>query len=521
MSVNPPPVDPVLSQAQEALNILEARRARWQKVNAAFLTGREALDQNRQKVALQLYGEAGPSGSWQALKDNARHILTLGRSHRTSLDGLIDDLREVQSALKDTLPSSVRKTALAYGLPADPAALYRKRLELQDSLTDFSARLTLDPATRGSRKMTKYLDALEAGNYGRALKLADKDPPIWMRVFVPWKAQAMRNDNAALKAGVDSYRRTKETVKVVEKLSDKIESATANALLKVAHSDAWKRLRALPDLETKLAACPELAILMKYDPQAATNGAVSRNVPLVLRMKGGHPSKADLMADLMTVRVDALASGRPATTPADMARVVESLATGVEAARTELKALHKDLGGRIKDYDRALRATARLEARETTARVARSGRARVSLDAQVASVVGAKSHFDQVRRDLGQASMEGSPETRRKARETLDALKDPASELARVFAAVEKASVSPKIHEKIEAAAQSAERGESLPKGTPGVSTLRAAFAVAAPGLERTTDAVVVRLGEIWNAIKAAGTRTEAVRKERIEPVFG
>ncbi len=521
MSANPPPVDPVLSQAQEALKVLDDRHARWEKINAAFLTGRGMLKEKHQAVEAQLYGGTEPSGPWQALKDNARRILTLGRSHRTSLDGLIGDLREVQSALKDTPPSSVQKTARAYGLPTDPAALYRKRLELQDSLTDFSARLALDPATRGSQKMTKYLDALEAGNYGRALKLADKEPPLWMRVFVPWKAQAMRNDNAALKAGVDSYRRTQEIIKTVDKLTKQIESATANTLLKVAHSDAWGGLRALPNLETKLASYPELAILMKYDPQAATNGAVSRNVPLVLRMKGGHPSKADLMADLMTARIDALTSGRPTTTPADMARIVESLATGVEAARTELKTLHRDLGSRIKEYDRALRATARLETKETTARAPQGDRARTPLRDLIADAAGAKLHFNKVRRDLGQAAIEGSPETRRTARERLDALKDPTSELARVFAAVDKASVRPKTHAKVEAAAQAAEHGESLPKGTPGVSILRAAFAVAAPGLERIADAAAVRLGTIWDGIKAAGTRTDAIRKERIEPVLG
>lgn len=471
MTGNPPPLDPVL-RADFAREALADRKAWWEGVRTALTDQRNSLKER----------------------------LAEGQSSASVADRAASDLRKVEGSLAGSVSPKLARKAEALGLPADPVALYRKRVELTESLSGFSARLSLDPVTRNHSRMLKYLDALEDGDYKKARKLAEKDPPLWMRVFAPWKAQAMRNDREALLAGVETYRRTKETIRAAEKLSEKIENSTATALHKVAHSKAWQRLRAQPGIGEALAASPELAILMKYDPQSS----------------GRAPTNKDLKADLLEARMEGVATGRTIPAGKDMAGILAGLAIQVEARRDQIKEVNRSLKTEERRCNRALREGAWLEHRDTTARVGKDGR-RVDL-ADALDL--ARERVVAARREVGRTGLEGTQAEREAARERLKTLIDPKGDLARALAAQEEDRVSSRSRERMGAAALAAAAGDRLPGGTPGASLLRAAFCVVAPGLERVADASIIRFAQAWNCVKDSVAKTDAIRKERIEPTL-
>lgn len=473
MSGNPPPLDPLL-QADVARRALDESKAQWGQVRTALTGQRDAI----------------------------RGELTKGQSLAKTTHRTASDLRKVEGILAGVVSPKLERKAQALGLPADPIALSQKREELTQSLSGFSARLSLDPVTRNHSRMMKYLDALDDGDYKKARKLAEKDPPLWMRVFAPWKAQAMRNDRDALLAGVETYRRTKETIRAAEKLSDKIENSNADALHKALHSKAWQRLRAQPGIETALKASPELAVLMKYDPQSS----------------GKSPTKKDLKADLLEARMEGVATGRTPPAGKDMARILAGLAAQVEAQHQQIKTVNQSLKAEARRCDRALREGAWLEHKDTTARVGEKGK-RVDLGDALEK---AREKVVEARRDVGRTALDGSPEERGAARERLKTLVDPKGDLARALSAAGTDRVSAHRRERIEAAALAAAAGNSLPKSTPGTSFLRTAFIVAAPGLERAVDTASVTLGKAWqgalSAMSSGVHRADTIRKERIEP---
>lgn len=567
MSKNPPPLGPVLQadlairEAEEAMAFLERRKRWWDGINGAFLSGREKLENEQKRIENLVSTSRGDRGL-----DFAKRLLSWGKYQGPVLDSLARDLQNVQSTLRGGgLVATVRNAVLtpterkaqSLGLPTDPVALHQKKVELAGalSLTNFSANMALDPLTRGSRRMDKYLAALESGNYTKALKLANAEPPLSVRwqFWAPWKAQAMRDDRAALVAGVESYRRTKEAVKAADSLLNTIEKDTAKALLKVAHSDEWQRLRAHPGIEAELAGNPAFAILMKYRPEQGTSGRI-------LRMQKGNPSLSDLRADLAAARMDGVANGTPVPTGKDMAAALDSLVKRVETARQEQKELHTRIGDQIRNYyNRALKHNARLERDELTARVGENGK-RAGLREHFQSVLepvraatedlreapGKVFHATQDRlsaaRAVRQAHKDGDPEalaaasvrqekargqyeTARDefvvARDRLGTLLGSDAPLAEAFGYMSKAPPLPaETRGKIVAAAGTAREGGFLPKDTPGTSFLRSAFTSAAQETGDKADKVVVALRRTFSFFVNLAERTAPVHRERIEPVL-
>lgn len=482
----PPQIDQtdIPPDAREALRALHLRREAWGQIINPLTQNRDVLRGKLTEVESQLYANLDP-GIWNGITGAARHVLTLGRYRRTSLDGAISDLESVKSLAAPS--ASLERRAKALGLPTDPASIYRRIIELKDSLENFSATLVLDPATRNSRKMRKYIAALEAGDYGKALKLADKDPPIWTRVFSPWKAQAMREDKETLKAAVGAYRRTAETVKSAEALSADIEKSTAKALLKIVHSPEWRSLRARPGMETVLAASPELAILMKYD---STQGDkwVNRNIPTVLRWTAGNPSLAQLRADLLEQRIDAFAAKRPALTAASVAKAVGDLATQVKAAREDLRATHKELGRQIKSHNHLLSRVEKLKDRGTTIQNGQGvqenaeGHSEDILVAQARlRLLLAQARFRDAVRKLGPDAPE---EARQKAVENLERFQGRSEEMVDLFGQFGKNSVSERTFKRMEKLAQTVAEGGQLPN----MSLLRRASLSIAAKADRLID---------------------------------
>lgn len=497
MSGNPPHLTPAFEAqiARESVNLalerLAERKAAWDGVRTGWTVRRDDLQAYRDEVERLLYRDDAPATRGRRFADEAKRILTLGKVRRTALDSDIRDLHAVEDILKNSVPPSLARKAQALGLPTDPVALYQKRIELTESLSDFSGSMALDSLTRDSRRMRGYIKALESGNYTKAMRLANKEPPFLVRCqfWAPWKAQAMRNDRATLLAGIDTYRRTQESIKAAEKLSDKIEASTANAIRKALQSDAWGRLYTRKDVVGALAGNPALAILTKYSP------AEHKEQGLIRRVFAGKPTKAEVMADLLEARMTGVAGGKRPPSGQDMARPFADLAKQYEAARTTLKQQNKALGVELAKCNRILKYNARQEKMEIS---------KIELETDALK----KAH-----KAVGRATMEGAPEDRERARANRAAL----FAFERANSKAEKQAIPEGRRKRIEDAAIAVADGKPIPKDTPGLSPLRQAFSEAASGIREATP---VRLNQVWNVLKGFTTKTDPVHKERIEPVF-
>ncbi|MCB9978125.1 MAG: hypothetical protein H6862_00750 [Rhodospirillales bacterium] len=498
MSGNPPHLTPAFEAqiARKGVNLalehLAERKTAWDGVRTGWTARRDSLQAYRDEVERLLYkNDDVPVTKGRRFADEAKRVLTLGKVRRTALDSDIRDLHVVEDILKNSVPPALARKAQALGLPTDPVALYQKKIELTESLNDFSGLMALDSLTRNSRRMRSYIKALESGNYTKAIRLANKEPPLLVRCqfWAPWKAQAMRNDRAALLAGIDTYRRTKESIKAAEKLSNKIETSTANAIRKALHSDAWGRLHTRKDVIGALAGNPALAILTKYSP------AENKEQGLIRRMFAGKPTKTEIMADLLDARMTGVAGGKRPPSGLDMARPLADLAKQYEAARTTLKQQNKALGVELAKCNRILKYNARQE------------------KAEISKIESETDALKKAHKAVGRAAMEGSPEDRERYRANRAAL----FAFEKATSKAEKQTIPAGRRKRIEDAAIAAAEGKPIPKNTPGLSPLRQAFSEAASGIMEATP---VRLSQVWNFLKNITTKTEPVHKERIEPVF-